>query len=249
MVGGLAWQEGCAWQRSMHGRGHMAGVCGRYYKIWSMNGQYAFYWNAEGGICGGVAGGMHGRGVCMAEGHAQQGSMHGRGHMEGGVYGRYYEIWSMSGRYISYWNAFLLPFILCVGGVCMAGGMCGKGACMHSKGGMHGGCMVGDMHSRGACTAGGYAWQGGMHGRGWMAGGCAWQILQDMVNEWAVCILLECREGHVWGCGRGHAWQGGVHGRGACTAGEHAWQGGTWKGVCMADTMRYGQRAGDTYPT
>ena len=32
-----------------------------------------------------------------------------------------------------------------------------------------------------------------MHGRGaCMVGGCAWQILRDMVNEWAVRILLEC---------------------------------------------------------
>ena len=58
------------------------------------------------------------------------------------------------------------------------------------------------------CPQGG-AWQGGMRGRGgihrgraWcmhggcmaggMAGGCAWQILRDTVNERTVRILLEC---------------------------------------------------------
>ena len=103
---------------------------------------------------------------------------------------------------------------------CMAGGMHGRGVCMVGGdmcgGGGHvwqGTCMVGGfhgkrgVHGRGACMSGG-TWQGGV-----------WQILQDMVNEWAVCILLECRGGHVWGCGRGHAWQG------VCMAEGHAQQG------------------------
>ena len=76
---------------------------------------------------------VHGRGVCVAVGHAWQGGVHGRGGMHGkgghvwqgacmvgdgacmvggmcggGVHGRYYEIRSMSERYASYWNAFLL---------------------------------------------------------------------------------------------------------------------------------------------
>ena len=61
-------------------------------------------------------------------------------------------------------------------------------------GGMHGrGCawQGGDMHGReGTCMAGGHVMQGAcMHGRGvCMAGGCVWH----MVNERAVCILLEC---------------------------------------------------------
>ena len=45
------------------------------------------------------------------------------------------------------------------------------------------------VHRGGACVAGGCAWQGGMHGRG----ACEpHYIPQDMVNERAVCILLEC---------------------------------------------------------
>ena len=57
--------------------------------------------------------------------------------------------------------------------------------------------MAGGVHGRGCawqgvCMAGGmcgmgHAWQGAC-----MAEGCAWQILRDMVNEQAVCILLEC---------------------------------------------------------
>ena len=55
--------------------------------------------------------------------------------------------------------------------------------------------------SRGRAWQGRHAWQGGMHvegGRGHalqgacMAGGCAWQILRDTVNERAVRTLLEC---------------------------------------------------------
>ena len=55
--------------------------------------------------------------------------------------------------------------------------------------------MAGGMHGRGACMAGGHVGQeGGMSG----GGGCmahmplSLQILQDTVNEWVVCILLEC---------------------------------------------------------
>ena len=41
-------------------------------------------------------------------------------------------------------------------GVCMLGGMCGRGA-------LQGACMLGDMHGREACVAGG-VWQvGGGH--------------------------------------------------------------------------------------
>ena len=75
-------------------------------------------------------------------------------------------------------------------GVCMAGGMCGRGAYMaggHAWWRGHvwqGACMVGGMHSsgRGACVAGGVC----------MMLGHVWQILRDMVNERAVRILLEC---------------------------------------------------------
>ena len=56
------------------------------------------------------------------------------------------------------------------GGMCSRGGMCGRGACMAGR--VHGG----GVHGRGACV------------------GCTspWQILQDTVNEWTVCLLLEC---------------------------------------------------------
>ena len=74
----------------------------------------------------------------------------------------------------------------CVKNSVHSGGMRGGGGV---AGGMHdrrehawqGACMVGGVHGRRACVA------GGMHG-----GGCAWQILWDTVNEWAVRILLEC---------------------------------------------------------
>ena len=62
------------------------------------------------------------------------------------------------------------------GGVLVGGGMCARGVCV----------VGGGMHGRG------HAWQGAcMTGGAWW-GGHAWQILQDTVNEWAVCILLEC---------------------------------------------------------
>ena len=57
-------------------------------------------------------------------------------------------------------------------GACVAGGACmARGACVAG-----GACMA-----RGACIL------GGMCGKG----GCACQTVQDTVNEWAVCILLE----------------------------------------------------------
>ena len=74
------------------------------------------------------------------------------------------------------------------GGACMVGG--GEhawwGACM-----ARGACMAGGMYGKGACTAGGHVWQGAcVAGGSCMAGGHAW--LLHMVNERAVCILLEC---------------------------------------------------------
>ena len=76
--------------------------------------------------------------------------------------------------------------------VCVAGG------CVRGRGGMHGRGLCGRGYVwQGACVAGGHAWQGCV----WqgacmvgvcMAGGHARQILRDMVNERAVCILLEC---------------------------------------------------------
>ena len=93
----------------------------------------------------------------------------------------------------------------------------------HSVHGGHawqGVCIAGGMHGRGACVAGGTCVAGGVCGRvcvwqgACMAGGHVWQ---------GVCMA----GGHVWQggmCGRGHAWQGAcmvedVHGRGC------AWQG------------------------
>ena len=79
MAGGHVWQGacGCAWQEA----------CGCAWQE----------------AC--VAGGMHGRGVCVW----QVGGMHGRGACVAHTLppGRYYEIRSMSGRYASSWNAFL----------------------------------------------------------------------------------------------------------------------------------------------
>ena len=114
---------------------------------------------------------MHGKG---GEG-AWQGSMRGRGTcvagrawMAGGVHGRR---------------------------VCIAGGHAWQGG-MHGRGA----CMAGGVHGRG-CRAVGHAWQGvcmaGGCGRvAYIAGGCGvhapQQILQDTVNEQAVCIILEC---------------------------------------------------------
>ena len=77
---------------------------------------------------------------------------------------------------------------VCSRGVCMAeGGMHGKGVCV-----VGGACVAGVMHGRGVCMVGGvhgrgHEWQGGLSGTF-----TPWHILQDTVNEWAVCILLEC---------------------------------------------------------
>ena len=61
-------------------------------------------------------------------------------------------------------------------GVCLSGGMRGRGAC---------------VAGRGVCVAGGACEAGGMHGRG-VAHTFPQQILRDTVNERAVRILLEC---------------------------------------------------------
>ena len=70
-------------------------------------------------------------------------------------------------------------------------------------GGLHGACVAKGvcMAERGSmCGRGGHAWQeacmaGGVHGRGHVWHACPpRQILRvrHTVNEWAVCILLEC---------------------------------------------------------
>ena len=61
-----------------------------------------------------------------------------------------------------------------------------SGVCLPTGGG-GGVCGAGGMHGRGACMAGEGMHGGGMHGRG-----RAWQIPRDTVNEQAVRILLEC---------------------------------------------------------
>ena len=56
-------------------------------------------------------------------------------------------------------------------------------------------CPKGGVRGRGPCVAGGVCGRRGMRGRGpCVAGGAcvAGQILREMVNEWAVRILLEC---------------------------------------------------------
>ena len=94
-------------------------------------------------------------------------------------------------------------------GTCMAGGHVWQRVWMVGGHAWWGACMVGGMHGRGgvhgkvAGVAGGHAWkgacmEGGMHGRAVHGRGhmhmhaSPWQIPRDMVNEWAVCILLEC---------------------------------------------------------
>ena len=88
---------------------------------------------------------------------------------------------------------------------CVAEGVYMAGGHVWREGGMHGWGHVwpGGMYGWGHAWLGS-AWLGGMHGwGGGMCGwGCAWlrgmhapqQILQlwHMVNELAVCILLEC---------------------------------------------------------
>ena len=66
------------------------------------------------------------------------------------------------------------------GGACMAGGVRGRGRDVHSRGV----CMAGDMCGRMACMAGGHGWQGHAwhgacmagvaHGRGHAWWGCVW---------------------------------------------------------------------------
>ena len=69
-------------------------------------------------------------------------------------------------------------------GACVAGGHAWWGVCM--VGGMHGRgevCVAGGACMAGGCAwQGGHAWQGGMRGRG----------VRDTFNERAVRILLEC---------------------------------------------------------
>ena len=71
----------------------------------------------------------------------------------------------------------------------VAGGMCGWGACV--------------VAGRACVVARGHAWlpegcvvaKGGMcgcRGASVVVGGGMHRIRRDMVNEWAVCILLEC---------------------------------------------------------
>ena len=74
-----------------------------------------------------------------------------------------------------------------------------------------------------------------------------------------VCQSFCSQRGHVWQGGMrggGHAWWGDMHGRGwGVSGGGHVWWGACVAGgvcgggACMADTMRYGQRAGGTHPT
>ena len=79
----------------------------------------------------------------------------------------------------------------CQRGVCMVAG----GACMVARGHVHG-CGGMCMVSGGMCGCGEHAWlQGGMCGCGgtcMVVGGGMHRIQRDTVNEWAVCILLEC---------------------------------------------------------
>ena len=81
-------------------------------------------------------------------------------------------------------------------GVCLStGGMHGGG--MHGRRACMGVCMAGGMHGRGLVWQGGICDRGSLCGRGaCMAGVCMpctpWQILWDTVNERAVRILLEC---------------------------------------------------------
>ena len=81
--------------------------------------------------------------------------------------------------------------------------------------------MTGVMHGRGDAMVGvcmmGDAWQRGMHGGG---GRHAWQ---------GACVV----GGLAW---QGECEVGGMHGR------QGVWRGGVHgRGVCVADTTRYGQ--------
>ena len=127
----------------------------------------------QGGRARLLPGGMHGcsRGVCMvARGRMHSCSWGGVWLLQGGMHG------------------------------------CSGGACVVALGGVHG-CSGGGVVARGMCVfaLGGCVWLllGGMHGcsRGGMCG-CSWGACvvaqggtmryRDMINEQAVCILLEC---------------------------------------------------------
>ena len=124
-------------------------------------------------------------------------------------------------------------------GVCVTGGVHGRGACM--AGGMHG---RGYAWQAGACMAGGHAWQGGMHGRGAYMAGLACMAGRGMHGRGHVwqgaCMVGVCMAGDMHG--RGHAWQG------VCVEGGHVQQGSMHgRRACMAhtplpptDTTRYG---------
>ena len=120
-----------------------------------------------------VAGGVHG---CQGEWHAWLlgWGVHG---FRGGVCG--WGACMVVGACIFFWGGAWLPGGMHGGGgyAWLMGGHMWLGACV-VVGGMHGwgACVVG-----GACMAGGCMVVGGVH-----------RIRPDMVNEWVVCILLEC---------------------------------------------------------
>ena len=91
---------------------------------------------------------MHGRGACMAGGHAWQGDMHGRG-----------PVW--------WWEACMAGG-MCVGGMHGGGGMHGRG-CVWWGHVWQGVCMMGGMCGEGGVHGGGQVWQGCVWWR------CAWQ--------------------------------------------------------------------------
>ena len=90
--------------------------------------------------------------VCPQRGHAWQGGMHGMRGMHGRGCAWCGGVW---------WGGMH-------GGGHGGGGVHGRGRGMHGGGGgtcMVGVCMVGGMHGRGVCAWWGHAWQGGMSGR------------------------------------------------------------------------------------
>ena len=94
----------------------------------------------------------------------------------------------MHGMEHAWWRACMAG--VCMVGACMVEGMHGRGVHgrgMHGRGhAWQGACVTGGMCGKGICMV------GGVHGRGHVWHACPWQILRDMVNEWVVCILLEC---------------------------------------------------------
>ena len=141
--------------------------------------------NVLSSVCQGFCpqgGGVHGRGACVAGGHAWQGGMHGGGGhvwqgacMAGGMRGRGHDAWlgegDVHGRGGHVWQE-----------ACMVGGVHGRGHAW--QGGMCGGGVHGGgMHARGVCMA----------GEACMVGGPPQALrLRYAVNERAVRILLEC---------------------------------------------------------